>query len=45
MTENTGIDPVRLGILWDRLVSICDEIVEGLVRTSFSSIVREGYDV
>ena len=39
------IDPIRLGILWDRLVSICDEIVEGLVRTSFSSIVREGYDV
>ena len=39
------IDPIRLGILWDRLISICDEIVEGLVRTSFSSIVRDGYDV
>ncbi|MBY8978286.1 hydantoinase B/oxoprolinase family protein [Rhodobacteraceae bacterium NNCM2] len=39
-----GVDPVRLGILWDRLVSICDEIVEVLVRSSFSSIVREGYD-
>ena len=40
-----ALDPIRLGILWDRLISICDEIVEGLVRTSFSSIVREGYDV
>jgi N-methylhydantoinase B len=38
-------DPVNLGILWDRLISISDEIVETLVRTSFSSIVREGYDL
>lgn len=44
-SSTTGqIDPIRLGILWDRLVSICDEIVEVLVRSSFSSIVREGYD-
>jgi len=39
------LDPIRLGILWDRLVSICDEIVEGLVRTSFSSIVRDAGDL
>ncbi|MBL8700241.1 MAG: hydantoinase B/oxoprolinase family protein [Alphaproteobacteria bacterium] len=38
-------DAVELGILWDRLISVADEIVETLVRTSFSTIVREGYDL
>ncbi len=46
MTESPPqFDPVTLGILWDRLISISDEIVETLVRTSFSTIVREGYDL
>ena len=40
-----SFDPVTLGLLWDRLISISDEIVETLVRTSFSTIVREGYDL
>lgn len=39
------IDPVSLGILWDRLISITNEIVQTLVRTSFSSIARENYDL
>lgn len=38
-------DAVSLKILWDRLVSIADEIVQSLVRTSFSINVREGYDL
>jgi N-methylhydantoinase B len=38
-------DPVGLGILWDRLVSMTNEVVEVLVRTSFSTIVRENYDL
>lgn len=38
-------DPVVLGIHWDRLISIADEIVSSLVRTSFSTIVRESYDL
>ena len=38
-------DAVSLGILWDRLVSIADEIVSTLVRTSFSTIVSESYDL
>ena len=38
-------DPIALGILWDRLVSIADEIVNSLVRTSFSTNVRESYDL
>ena len=40
-----SFDAVSLGIMWDRLISISDEIVETLVRTSFSTIVREGYDL
>ena len=31
--------------MWDRLISIADEIVTTLVRTSFSTIVRESYDL
>ncbi|MBM3518390.1 MAG: hydantoinase B/oxoprolinase family protein, partial [Alphaproteobacteria bacterium] len=38
-------DPISLGILWDRLISITDEVVSTLVRTSFSTIVRESYDL
>ncbi len=38
-------DAVSLKILWDRLVSISDEIVSTLVRTSFSINTREGYDL
>jgi len=35
---------VRTGILWDRLISISDEVFKTVVRTSFSSAVREGHD-
>ena len=38
-------DLVSLGILWDRLISITDEILATLVRTSFSTNVRESYDL
>jgi N-methylhydantoinase B len=44
MSERT-FDAVSLGIMWDRLVSIVDEIVSTLVRTSFSTIVNESYDL
>ena len=39
------IDAVSLGIMWDRLVSLTDEILTSLVRSSFSSIARESYDL
>ena len=39
------IDAVTLGILWDRLISITNEIALSLIRTSFSTIVRENYDL
>ena len=38
-------DPIALGIQWDRLISIADEVVSALVRTSFSTNVRESYDL
>ena len=39
------LDAVSVGIMWDRLVAISDEIVTTLVRTSFSTIVSESYDL
>src|SRR3977135_3308791 len=38
-------DAASLGIMWDRLVSLVDEIVSTLVRASFSTIVNESYDL
>ena len=38
-------DPVDLAVLWDRLISITDEGSAALVRTSFSTLVREGFDL
>jgi len=37
-------DPVTLEIFWGRLTSIADEAATGLVRTAFSTIVRESND-
>jgi N-methylhydantoinase B len=37
-------DPVELELLWRRLISIVDEAAAALVRTSFSTLVRESYD-
>lgn len=46
MTEaQQTLDAVSVGIMWDRLVAISDEIVSTLVRTSFSTIVSESYDL
>ncbi|HZT24097.1 MAG TPA: hydantoinase B/oxoprolinase family protein [Pseudolabrys sp.] len=45
MSMGKNLDAVSLGILWDRLISVTNEIVQTLVRTSFSSIARENYDL
>ena len=37
-------DPITLEILWNRLISIADQAATTLVRTSFSTIVRESND-
>ena len=38
-------DDVTVTIQWDRLMFIVDEIFLCLIRTSFSTIVREAYDL
>lgn len=40
----TRVDPVTLETLWTRFISITDEAAAGLVRTSFSTVVRESND-
>ena len=39
-----NFDPISLEILWSRLISIADEAAAALLRTSFSTIVRESND-
>ncbi len=39
-----SFDPISLEILWNRLVAITDEAAATLIRTSFSTIVRESLD-
>jgi N-methylhydantoinase B len=38
------LDTLDVGIIWSRLVSTVDEMVSALVRTSFSTMVRESGD-
>lgn len=38
------MDPVSLEILWSRLIAISEEQAAMVLRTAFSSIVRESYD-
>ena len=44
VSPQTEFDPVTLEILWSRLISIADESAAALLRTSFSTIVRESND-
>jgi N-methylhydantoinase B len=39
-----SFDAVELELLWRRLISLVDEAAAALVRTSFSTLVRESYD-
>ena len=43
-SSRADFDPVTLEILWSRLISIADESAAALLRTSFSTIVRESND-
>ena len=43
-TQPESFDPVTLEIFWSRLISIADEAAAGLLRTAFSTIVRESND-
>lgn len=39
------LDPILLEVLWNRLVSVVDEQARALMRTSFTSVVREAGDL
>lgn len=38
------LDPVMIEAQWTRLISVADEAAAALVRTSFSTLVRESHD-
>jgi N-methylhydantoinase B len=42
--SHQSIDPITLEIWWSRLVAIADEAATTLVRTAFSTIIRESND-
>src|SRR6476469_6518930 len=45
MNPTSGsIDAVDTGIIWSRIVSTAEEMVSALVRTAFSTMVRESGD-
>jgi N-methylhydantoinase B len=44
VAEANAFDPVTLEIFWSRLIAIADEAATGLLRTAFSTIVRESND-
>jgi N-methylhydantoinase B len=44
LSRPDDFDPVTLEIYWSRLISIADESAAALLRTSFSTIVRESND-
>lgn len=41
---NTSFNPITLEVLWTRLISAVDEAAAALVRTSFSTVVRDSHD-
>jgi N-methylhydantoinase B len=43
--SRTEIDPITLEILWNRLIAVVNEQAAALMRTSFTTIVRESGDL
>lgn len=43
--ESNGIDPVTLEVIWNRFMSVANEQQDTLIRTAFSTIVRESQDL
>ena len=39
------ISALQLGIVWRRLTGLMDEVAQTFVRTSFSVVVRENWDL
>ena len=43
--SGSRLDPILLEVLWNRLVSVVEEQARALMRTSFTSVVREAGDL
>ncbi len=41
----SGLDRLRLQLLWDRLIAVVEEQAQTLIRTAFSTTVREAGDL
>ncbi len=39
------VDAIRLGTVWQRMTGLMDEVAQTFVRTSFSIVVRENWDL
>jgi len=39
-----GFGPITLQVLWSRAINIADEMAAALVKTAFSSVVRDNHD-
>jgi N-methylhydantoinase B len=44
LPDRSGFDPVTLDILWQRLITIMNEVDQIIVRTTFSTILSESRD-
>ncbi|MEE8500953.1 MAG: hydantoinase B/oxoprolinase family protein, partial [Kiloniellales bacterium] len=45
MTAPTALEQLHLQIMWNRLLSVVEEQAQTLVRTAFSTSVREAGDL
>jgi N-methylhydantoinase B len=43
--KNKTIDPITLEVIWNRFLSVANEQQDALIRTAFSTIVRESQDL
>ena len=45
MTVNDPLSPIRLQLMWDRLIAVVEEQAQTLIRTGFSTSTREAGDL
>ncbi|HWO43827.1 MAG TPA: hydantoinase B/oxoprolinase family protein [Candidatus Eisenbacteria bacterium] len=43
--KTEAIDPITLEVIWNRLLAVANEQQDALIRTAFSTIVRESQDL
>ena len=45
MTRNSALEAIHMQIMWNRLISVVEEQAQTLIRTAFSTSVREAGDL